>query len=240
MIGSVILSLILLISASQGKDKYDKHHLGMGMGRANDWSDSDENYGCPGTALRCDDKCIFEDDQWNKPCKSRKQGEERMFCVRWKLPFYCPAQNTCLSALDQCDGACATYDEKVNPYSDFPESYPCGDKCIDNEDAASKKVCDGQCVEKSQVCDGIEEEVERKIYCSGMELDCETCSSSYSFKCANNSKCLFDFEVCDGDNDCPDGSDEENCCGLRMNKNCTSCNSKDYMMCESRIQCFHE
>ena len=47
--------------------------------------------------------------------------------------------------------------------------------------------------------------------CLTMELRVPS-GSSYEFQCHNGYQCVEDSYQCDGDNDCNDGSDEEDCC----------------------------
>ena len=53
-----------------------------------------------------------------------------------------------------------------------------------------------------------------------------TCKSD-EFVCANTKHCVPKRWRCDGDRDCPDGSDEKQCSTQKVNKTC----SDDYYQC---------
>jgi len=150
-----------------------------------------------------------------------------------------------------CGDGCANKNIPCNGICDAPEDiviwsnqdYLCGEKCIDRWEARDRKVCDGICVKKTDVCTGVEEEIEgfeEKKDCPGMEEDCSKCTESTPFKCGNDMQCVSVSELCNGERDCPNNEDEEGCCGPFMNKDCTGCSDPSKVKCKNENKCYEK
>merc|ERR1711936_177723 len=191
-------------------------------------SSKKKNDGCPDEAMRCDDKCIVAEDNWNKPCHKKAPWGP---CVEFQSPHYCAATDTCTSALEQCEGRCMPKsgsrpesficgDQCGNMYVPcngscttpshyWAYNYVCGDRCVSQNEVKALKVCDGKCVDISTACKGKEEKIKAT-----------ECIQGETFKCKDIYMCVALEDVCNGVKDCADGSDEEcdDHCALGMRK----------------------
>ena len=179
-----------------------------------DWS-ANANYKCITRDKFCDgtQQCDDGFDESEKICE---------FTTRHTCPnntFACPMDRMCLNLTNVCDGNhdCAIQTDYLNitffsflpiPHSD---EYPTFCKVFDCP-KGSKKCKNGyQCLIDAKWNDGVAD-------CKETEDDeLVTCGEGF-FKC-NDKKCIPSKWVCDGDQDCAKGEDEQNC---------TSCNGNGF------------
>ena len=188
----------------------------------------DDEDGCAGGEFRCntgstcvmmsylcdgDNDCSDGSDERNctKDGSSCLQGQFGCFdgtCIR--RSFACDGDEDCPDGSDEknCTSAVST----TPPESSVTEPTSCpnnGLRCADGVCIPASFVCDGEvdcpdgseevgCPSKTPAT--VPESVTRKM---------TSCPNS-GFLCGTG-VCIHDLFVCDGDEDCPDGSDEQNC-----------------------------
>uniref|UniRef100_A0A671KAL9 Low-density lipoprotein receptor-related protein 8-like n=1 Tax=Sinocyclocheilus anshuiensis TaxID=1608454 RepID=A0A671KAL9_9TELE len=141
-------------------------------------------------------------------------------CVpgRWR----CDGEPECPDGSDEADATCTV--KQTCP----PEKFDCGGKCV-----SLSWRCDGE-----RDCENGEDEADCAAGKSTMSFlighflikcflspDARSCSAG-EFQCRNH-KCLAPVYVCDGDDDCGDGSDEEKCSPPTCGPHEFRCNSSE-------------
>ncbi|KAI9545246.1 hypothetical protein NQZ68_037826 [Dissostichus eleginoides] len=129
-------------------------------------------------------------------------------CVCAPGEFQCPGDQ-CVPANRVCDGHtdCPSgTDEAVCPMTCAPDQFACSDgTCV-----TTTKLCDG-----TTDCPGGEDENRTNCHTatpspSPVTMPTSACRS-YEFSCATGGQCVPQAWRCDGETDCMDGSDEQQC-----------------------------
>lgn len=164
------------------------------------------SFPCPtNRPFRCrSGKCIQKQSVCDGTFKDCEEGEDEalQYCDKVHVcpeskPFKCD-YGICIQEEMLCDGSynCLdASDELLCGKKNCPASRPF--KCLDGVCISMDKVCNG-------VVDGCHD--------GGDEKNCTAipCPVDRSFKCKSG-LCIDSWLVCNRNNDCPDGSDEENC-----------------------------
>ncbi|CAF0998634.1 unnamed protein product [Adineta steineri] len=173
--------------------------------------------------------CLLGEDEHDIVCKHFCEWPSLNMCTK-KYPnlcsdveFYCDGK--CVSITHRCDHEPYCYDGADEPFDCInvtcPHEYfkcPLSGKCIPFE-----KVCDNvvDCPtidringmiadESSQACNFVLDHLANLTTIIPPQIHM-TCESADLFRCKTNDFCINRTYVCDGDLDCSDSSDEENC-----------------------------
>ena len=121
VVQGVLIFLLSLLSLCQCSYYYlvdDNDKIGIYAGKGT-WD------GCPPDAHRCDNKCVFQVDNWTTPCRNIfPDGPSRAACVDWSHPYYCNHTDTCISVDSVCGDECFTV-SPTNKYDHLAERYLC-------------------------------------------------------------------------------------------------------------------
>ncbi|XP_072042841.1 uncharacterized protein [Amphiura filiformis] len=200
---------------------------------------SDErNCSCNEDEFACSDDgpCISNTNVCDSlpDCKDTKADEKNCPCQNTNH-FRC-ANLRCINPRLKCNGRdnCGDMSDEIDCLCPVSSDYRCAnrrcinpdlicdgnDDCRDNSDETdcpttpATDICDpgyfacsheGPCVEERTFCDAIIDCKETKVD----EMNC-TCPRNGDWRCANT-RCIPPSLICNGENNCKDNSDEENC-----------------------------
>ncbi|TNN81512.1 Low-density lipoprotein receptor-related protein 8 [Liparis tanakae] len=192
------------------------------------------NKRCIPTIWRCDDDddCSDNSDEENCPRKTCAPAEFACLngqCVpgRWR----CDGEPECPDGSDEAEETCS---KQTCP----PEKFDCGgstNKCVslswrcdgekDCENGADEADC-ASVVTRGQAAGSRQQAAAQPARGHNPSRDAKACPSG-EFMCGNR-KCLATVYVCDGDDDCGDGSDELKCASpLTCGPNHLRCNTSE-------------
>ncbi|XP_042365557.1 low-density lipoprotein receptor-related protein 2-like [Plectropomus leopardus] len=189
--------------------------------------DSSDEVNCPTVTSPAARAKVLKCRTGSKPCKD---GTE---CVLYS--HVCDGEEDCRDGSDEDD--CPTVDSPADPPADPPNNVMCR--------TGSKPCKEGtECVLYSHVCDG-----EEDCRDGSDEDDCPTIATVASpaaqastLKCRLGSKpckdgkeCVLYSHVCDGEKDCRDGSDEDECSSVTQ-ANTLTCQTGS-KPCKDGTQC---
>ncbi|KAA0703658.1 putative vitellogenin receptor [Triplophysa tibetana] len=138
-----------------------------------------------------------------------KDGSDEDDCELQCKPdqFHCAHGRMCIDKKLVCDGTPQCQD-RSDETDCFTRSHDCKHRC-DNKT---------RCIPESFLCDGEKDCVDAtdeancdRITSSHMDTPTELVCNAPSVLCQKTSKCLAQSQLCDGNTDCPDGSDERSC-----------------------------
>ncbi|XP_050433383.1 low-density lipoprotein receptor-related protein 1 isoform X2 [Adelges cooleyi] len=174
--------------------------------------------------------CISYDYVCNMEDNCGDWSDEAM-CGDCPGQFYCAKNNTCIPLKKKCDGIidCEGALDELN----CNESNTTKHICSNGEFLCSNSS--GFCIDKRYVCDGLpdcpdggdEKDCKFVKNCTGElcnRIDNNSTNCSYpSHSCDNNTMCLPVDLLCDGKNDCLDGSDEGGQCVENLCETASEC-----------------
>ena len=164
---------------------------------------------CQNDQWFCNDKCISLQQPCNGNCNS-----ESIY------PSFCETKEVCLGESEPCEqitpSTIQTEVSECNEYEWLCDGtcqnlkIPCKEKC--NQESIFPIYCkaDDRCRSIFAIC---EDEINTTTtpminYNSSQVLECNL----WNFKCQGiHTKCLHHHQICDGNSNCQDGSDEKDC-----------------------------
>ncbi|XP_056591842.1 low-density lipoprotein receptor-related protein 1B isoform X1 [Triplophysa dalaica] len=156
-----------------------------------------------------------------------KDGSDEDDCELQCKPdqFHCAHGRMCIDKKLVCDGTPQCQD-RSDETDCFTRSHDCKHRC-DNKT---------RCIPESFLCDGEKDCVDAtdeancdRVTSSHMDTPTKLVCNAPSVLCQKTSKCLAQSQLCDGNTDCPDGSDERSCI--------YTCPDSGQFLCKDRRQC---
>nr|XP_055065094.1 low-density lipoprotein receptor-related protein 2 isoform X1 [Misgurnus anguillicaudatus] len=208
--------------------------------------DGSDEVGCPTMATTTSITASLKCRMGSRPCKDGqecvlyihvcdgeidcKDGSDEAGCEYQCKPdqFHCAHGRMCIDKKQVCDGTPQCQD-RSDEMDCFTPSHDCKHRCDDKT----------RCIPESFLCDG-----EKDCVDGTDEANCALVSSPTSdtptlpvcyppkLLCQGTSKCLMQFQLCDGKMDCPDGSDEHSCV--------YACPDPDQFLCKDRRKCIQK
>ncbi|XP_059214408.1 low-density lipoprotein receptor-related protein 2 isoform X2 [Centropristis striata] len=159
-----------------------------------------------------------------------------------QVEFQCSHGKMCIPEAEVCDGKSQCRDQS-DELDCWKKTKSCEHRCTDGKRCIPKKfLCDGEkdCLDGSDEvgCDPVNAaSTETPI----VETPASTCFTP-SMLCPDSALCISQNQQCDGQRDCPDGSDENNCMVQCKNPGDFLCRNRRncvpmMQMCDGRAHC---
>ncbi|XP_029301025.1 LOW QUALITY PROTEIN: low-density lipoprotein receptor-related protein 2-like [Cottoperca gobio] len=207
--------------------------------------DGSDEVDCPNVASPLAQANVLKCRVGSKPCNDGKEcvlyshvcdgendcmdGSDEQGCQETckQGEFQCAHGKMCIPEAEVCDGTSQCRDQS-DELDCWTKSNPCEHRCTDDKRCIPNKfLCDGEkdCVDGTDEmgCDPVTAATESPILTPG-----STCIAP-SVLCPHSSQCISQNLLCDGQMDCPDGFDENNCMG--------QCKNPDEFLCSDRSMC---